>query len=99
MPDILYCALLKMQVFNLPRGRGTEYGNMILNRPLTAENRRISQLTYNRYSLMNGLAYACLGETGVLRFAIQQGASNLIVAVLGAMLYLGYLLLPLGILR
>lgn len=72
---------------------------MIFAGPLTEERRRTSQLNFNRYSLVNGASYACLGETVVILFAIKLEAPNFIIAAVGAMLYLGFLLLPLGIIR
>lgn len=39
---------------------------MIFNRPLTEEERKRAQINYNRYSLVNGASYVCLGETVVI---------------------------------
>ena len=72
---------------------------MIFDHPLTKEQRKASQLNYNRYCLVNGASYMCLGEMVVVLFANKLEASNTVIAVIGAMLYLGYLLLPLGVLR
>lgn len=72
---------------------------MIFAEPLTAKQRRTSQINFNRYSLVNGASYACLGETVVILFAIKLEAPNFIIAAVGAMLYLGFLLLPLGVIR
>lgn len=72
---------------------------MIFPQPLTAEQRQTSQLNYNRYCLVNGASYMCLGETVVVLFATKLEASNTVIAVIGAMLFLGFLMLPLGVLR
>ena len=72
---------------------------MIFSQPLTAEQRQTSQLNYNRYCLVNGASYMCLGETVVVLFATKLEASNTVIAVIGAMLFLGFLMLPLGVLR
>ena len=72
---------------------------MIFNRPLTDEERRRAQINYNRYSLVNGASYVCLGETVVILFALKLHAPNVLIAVVGSMIYFGYLLLPLGVLR
>ncbi|MBO4647375.1 MAG: hypothetical protein J5806_04390 [Lentisphaeria bacterium] len=69
---------------------------MILNRPLTAEEQRRSQLNFYRYDILNGISYACLGETVIILFAVQLNCSNQIISVLSGMIYFGYLLLPLG---
>jgi len=72
---------------------------MLYDRPLTGEQRRISQLNYNRFSAVNGASYMCLGETVIILFAVKLSAPNIIVAVIGAMMFLGFLLLPLGVIR
>jgi len=69
---------------------------MILNRPLTPEEQAVSKLNYRCYNAVNGFSYMCLGETVLILFAVKLGCSDSIVAVLGAMLYFGYVLLPLG---
>ena len=72
---------------------------MIYDRPLTEEQRRISQKNYNYFSAVNGASYMCLGETVIILFAVKLHAPNSIVAVIGAMMFLGFLLLPLGVIR
>ena len=69
---------------------------MILNRPLTPDEQTVSKLNYRRYNAVNGFSYMCLGETVLILFAVKLGCSDSIVAVLGAMLYFGFVLLPLG---
>lgn len=72
---------------------------MIYDRPLTDEQRRFSQLNYNLFNIVNGASYMCLGETVIILFAVKLHAPNVIVAVIGSMLFLGFLLLPLGVVR
>ncbi len=72
---------------------------MIYDRPLTDEQRRVSQLNYNLFNIVNGASYMCLGETVIILFAVKLHAPNVIVAVIGSMLFLGFLLLPLGVVR
>ena len=72
---------------------------MIYDRPLTDELRRVSQLNYNLFNIVNGASYMCLGETVIILFAVKLHAPNVIVAVIGSMLFLGFLLLPLGVVR
>ena len=72
---------------------------MIYDRPLTETQRRISQKNYNCFSAVNGASYMCLGETVIILFAVKLHAPNAIVAVIGAMMFLGFLLLPLGVIR
>ena len=72
---------------------------MIYDRPLTDEQRRVSQLNYNLVNIVNGASYMCLGETVIILFAVKLHAPNVIVAVIGSMLFLGFLLLPLGVVR
>ncbi len=69
---------------------------MILNRLLTREEKVISQRNYNRYCAVNGMSYMCLGETVLILFAVRLGCPDTVVAVLGAMIFFGFLLLPLG---
>ena len=72
---------------------------MIYDRPLTDEQRRVSQLNYNLFNIVNGASYMCLGETVIILFAVKLHAPNVIVAVIGSMLFLVFLLLPLGVVR
>lgn len=72
---------------------------MIYDRPLTDEQRRVSQLNYNLFNIVNGASYMCFGETVIILFAVKFHAPNVIVAVIGSMLFLGFLLLPLGVVR
>ena len=70
---------------------------MILGRPLTAAERRKSQRLYGAFSFGNGMSYMCLGENLMVLFAVQLGAPNAVVALLGAMQFIGYAMLPLGV--
>lgn len=72
---------------------------MILHRPLTPEERKVSQRYYNKFSFVNGASYMCLGESIILLLANSLKLPNEGAAILGAMVYLGYLLMPLGVLR
>jgi MFS family permease len=72
---------------------------MIFNQALTEEQRKTSQLNYCRYCMINGASYMCLGETVVVLFATKLEASNTVIAIIGAMLFFGYLMLPLGVMR
>ncbi|MBS1370036.1 MAG: MFS transporter [Lentisphaeria bacterium] len=69
---------------------------MIRKQPLTAAQREASQHNYNIFSLINGLSYMCLGETVLILLAVRLGCPDYIVSTLGAMIYFGFLLLPLG---
>ena len=55
-----------------------------------------SQRNYNIFNLINGLSYMCLGETVIILLAVRLNCPDYIISSLGAMLYFGYLLLPLG---
>ena len=72
---------------------------MIYDRPLTDEQRRVSQLNYNLFNIVNGASYMCLVETVIILFAVKLHAPNVIVAVIGSLLFRGFLLLPLGVVR
>lgn len=72
---------------------------MILGRPLTARERRRSQRLYCAFNFVNGVSYMCLGESLLVLFAAQLGAPNAVVSLLGAMQYIGYAMLPLGVRR
>lgn len=69
---------------------------MILNRLLTPEEKKISQRNYNCYCAVNGASYMCLGETVMILFAVRLNCPDTVVAILGSMLFFGFLLLPLG---
>ena len=70
---------------------------MILGRPLTAAERRKSQHLYGAFNFGNGLSYMCIGENLLVLFATQLGAPNAVIALLGAMQYIGFAMLPLGV--
>lgn len=69
---------------------------MIISGSLTAEQRHRSQFNYNCFNTINGLSYMCLGETIIILLAVRIHCPDYIMAFLSGMLYLGYLLLPLG---
>lgn len=69
---------------------------MIRKGPLTPAQLASSQYNYCAASLINGLSYMCLGETVLILLAVRLGCPDYIVSALGAMVYFGYLLLPLG---
>ena len=69
---------------------------MILNRPLTLREMEASQRFYNLYSAVNGMSYMCLGDTVVILFALRLKCPDIVVTALGAMVYAGFLFLPLG---
>ena len=72
---------------------------MILGRQLTSQERRRSQRLYGAFNFVNGMSYMCLGESLLVLFAAQLDAPNAVVALLGAMQYIGYAMLPLGVRR
>ena len=67
------------------RGRSVLFSRatMILNRTLTAEERRISQRCIEAFNFGNGMSYMCLGESILVLFAARLGAPNAVVALLG----------------
>ena len=69
---------------------------MILHRQLNDDEMRLSRRFYLIYNLINGFSYMCLGETVILLLAVNLGCSDTVVAILGSMLFWGFLLLPLG---
>ena len=72
-------------------------GTNILGRPLTSEERHRSQRNYGRFCLVNGVSYMCLGENVLVLFAARLETPDAIVAILGTMLYVGFVMLPLGV--
>ena len=70
--------------------------NMIMNGPVPPERQAASKYNYKIFALINGLSYMCLGETVIILLAVQLNCKDYIVSALGAMLYFGFLLLPLG---
>ncbi len=69
---------------------------MIQRQKLTPEQRRRSQRNYNLFCAFNGMSYMCLGETVLILLAVRLGAPAYFISMLGAMIFFGYLLLPLG---
>ena len=72
---------------------------MILGRASTPEERRISLRNYYLFNLANGVSYICLGENILVLFAARLNAPDAVVSMLGAMLYIGFLMMPLGVKR
>ncbi len=70
---------------------------MIYDRPLTDLERKKSQSNYNRFCFTNGMSYMCLGESVIVLVAVQMNMPNTVISLIGAMIYLGYILLPLGV--
>ncbi len=69
---------------------------MILAGPLSPERQAASRSNYNKFNFINGFSYMCLGETVIILFAVRINCPDALVAALGAMMYFGFLLLPLG---
>ena len=69
---------------------------MIMNGPVPPERQAASKYNYKIFALINGLSYMCLGETVIILLAVQLDCRDYIISALGAMLYFGFLLLPLG---
>ena len=69
---------------------------MICNRPLNAQELRSSQRNYLLYNGVNGASYMCLGETVLILFAVKLNSPDTVIAILGGMIFFGFLLLPLG---
>lgn len=72
---------------------------MIVGRQLTPAERRASQRNYGLFNLVNGFSYMCLGDNVVILLCVHLAAPNSVVAVIGSMMYLGFLALPLGVRR
>ena len=70
---------------------------MIVSHPLTLEERKLSQKNYIRFGLINGFSYMCLGETIIILLAVQTHMPDILITFVGAMLFIGFLLLPLGV--
>ena len=69
---------------------------MILKGPLSAARQASSQRNYCIFNAINGLSYMCLGETVLILLAVRLECPDYFISALGAMIYFGYLLLPLG---
>lgn len=69
---------------------------MILEHELTLEQRLRSQRNINAFNAINGFSYMCVGETIMILLALKLGFSDVVTAVLGGMIFFGFLLLPLG---
>ena len=69
---------------------------MIFDGAVPVENQKRSQRNWLCFLMFNGFAYMCLGETVIILLALKLGASDAVVSALGAMVFLSFLLLPLG---
>ncbi len=69
---------------------------MICRNQLTPMQMRRSQRNLYFFNIVNGISYMCLGETVIILLAIRLDCPDWTAAVLGAMIYFGFTLLPLG---
>ena len=69
---------------------------MIIKGEFTEKTRQRSRRFYILYNLLNGASYMCLGETVIILLALKLDCSDSVVSTIGAMLFYGYLILPLG---
>ena len=69
---------------------------MIYPGPLTPEQQARSRRYFHKFNFLNGVSYTCLGETIIILFAVRIDCPDVLIAILGSMVYFGYLLLPLG---
>ncbi|MGN0866466.1 MAG: MFS transporter [Oligosphaeraceae bacterium] len=69
---------------------------MILNTPLTPEQKRRSQFNYCCFTGINGISYMCLGETVIVLLAVRLAMPDWAVAAISSMIFFGFALLPLG---
>lgn len=69
---------------------------MIVNGELSPELKRVSRKNYLIFSTINGFSYMCLGETMIILFAVKVEMSNFAISTLSALIYVGFVLLPLG---
>lgn len=69
---------------------------MICKRIVSEERQARSRKNYTKFVLINGFAFCCLGGTVIILLAVQLKAPDWVIAILGAMSYFGFLLLPLG---
>lgn len=72
---------------------------MIIDHPLSAEDRKISQKRMLIFNCINGFSYMCLGETLIILLAVKMMMPDTLITILGAMQYIGFVLLPLGVWR
>ena len=69
---------------------------MILSRPLTDAERRVSLRRLAFYNFANGLSFAGAGETVMVLVAVRLGCPDSVTAAIGTMFYAGFVMLPLG---
>ncbi len=69
---------------------------MIIAGDMPPELKRISRSNYLWFSTINAFSYMCLGETMIILFAVKLGMSNFVISVIGALIYIGFVMLPLG---
>lgn len=69
---------------------------MIFDRPLAAEERRVSVRRLALHNLVNGVSFVCVGETMMVLIAVHLGCPDAVSAAIGTMLYVGFAALPLG---
>lgn len=69
---------------------------MISQGPLSLSQQEASRKNYNRFNLVNGMSYMCLGETIIILFALRLDAPDYIISMLGAFVFLGNFAMPMG---
>ena len=58
---------------------------MIIDHPLSAEDRKISQKRMLIFNCINGFSYMCLGETLIILLAVKMMMPDTLITILGAM--------------
>lgn len=69
---------------------------MIIDSILSAKQKAESRHNFLVFYFINGLSYMCLGETVIILFAVRLNCPDYFIAILGSMMYFGFILLPLG---
>ncbi len=69
---------------------------MIIDGTLSLSQKERDRKNYNRFNLINGLSYMCLGETVIILFAMRMNCPDFVVSALGAFLFLGNFAMPFG---
>ncbi len=69
---------------------------MICAAQLSREQKTRSQRLFLKFCLLNGFSYMCLGDTVMILFAVKINCSDELIAILGALVYFGFLMMPFG---
>lgn len=69
---------------------------MIIHGSLSLSQQESGRRYYNKFSVLNGISYICLGDTILILFAIKLGCPDYCISILASLAFLSNFCMPLG---